>query len=343
MSRSLAKGLSRRALLQTGALSAIAATADGAGPKEKEAEPSRRAGREIWLSCLTLAGIDAHRREDWLAQIIARMDQVAGSRPDLICLPEVFNSRYAPRPATRDAAEPIDGPTISTLARFARDKRCYIVAPITLDREGKLFNTAVLLDRQGNVAGTYDKLHPTEPEMKGGITPGRKAPVFETDFGKLGIQICFDIDWPDGWQALKQGGAELVVWPAAYPGGFPLNAFAWTHRYAIATAPWTEPAVLIDIDGHTLARSGTWEPWITTGFCLDRMLFHYDNNQKKARAIEKAYGRDVTVRWNHDANAFVLENRIPDRTLHDLIAEFGLTPLDTYLAAATKAQELARA
>src|SRR5947199_1962 len=164
-------------------------------------------------------------------------------------------------------AEPIDGPTITAMAEFARARRCHVIAPITRSEGGKLYNTAVLIGRDGKVIGGYDKVHPTEPEMAAGITPGRDAPVFATDFGKVGIQICFDIGWPDGWKALKDRGAELVVWPSAYPGGFPLNALAWTHRYPIVTSPWTAPAALIDVDGTTLVRSGPWEPWINTGFC----------------------------------------------------------------------------
>ena len=218
-----------------------------------------------------------------------------------------------------------------------------MVAPITLDRGGTLFNTAVLLDRTGKVAGTYDKIHPTENELKGGITPGRDgARVFTTDFGKLGIQICFDIDWPDGWQSLKDQGAELVVWPAAYPGGFPLNALAWTHRYPIVTSPWTAPAALIDVDGRPLVQSGTWEPWISTAFHLDRGLFHLDFHLTKLRELEKAHGRDVTVRWSHDENAFVLENRLPGKSLAELATEFGLLPMDAYLARAKSAQDRAR-
>jgi beta-ureidopropionase len=271
------------------------------------------------------------------------MEQVAGAHPDLICLPETFNGRYAPRPTPTAQAEPIDGPTITAMAAFAKAKRCYVVAPITLDRGGTLFNTAVLLDRAGKVAGAYDKLHPTEKELQGGITPGRDtAKVFATDFGKLGIQICFDIDWPDGWQALKDQGAELVVWPAAYPGGFPLNALAWTHRYPIVTSPWTTPATLIDVDGQVLVKSGTWEPWINTPFYLDRGLFHLDFHLPKLRALEKAHGREVTVRWSHDENAFVLENRVPGKTLAQLAAEFDLLPIDAYLARAKSAQDRAR-
>lgn len=333
----------RRTLLRAGAASALAASAAVAGdPRPSRSDDSRRPGREVWIASLTLDGIDAGSREDCLRQVLARMEAVAAWKPDLVCLPEIFNARFRPRPSVVQQGEPIDGPTIAAMSKFARSNRCYVVAPITLKRDGKLFNTAVLLGRDGMVVGTYDKIHPTEPEMKAGITPGRGAPVFATDFGRLGLQICFDIDWPDGWKLLKDGGAELVVWPSAYPGGFPLNSWAWTHRYPIVTSPWTNPAALIDLDGRTLAKSGTWEPWLVTSFCLDRGLFHLDDHQKKIRDLEKAYGRDVTVRFLHDEGAFVLENRIPGRTLADLMSEFGLITMDQYLARAGAAQDRAR-
>ena len=264
------------------------------------------------------------------------MDQMAGPGPDLICLPEAFPSQYQPRPTGAESGEPLEGPTVTAIAQFARQKRCYVVVPITCERDGRMFNTAVLLDRDGKVAGTYDKIHPTEGEIKGGITPGTNAPVFETDFGRLGIQTCFDVNWPDGWQALRDNGAELVVWPAAYPGGFPLQALASTHRYAIVTSPWTNPAALIDIDGHTLARSGRLEPWISVPFCLDRGLFEIDFHLAKVRQLERTFGRDISVRWGHDEDAFVLENRIPGKTLSDLVKEFGLVPMDAYLVRAKR-------
>jgi beta-ureidopropionase len=341
--RPVPAGLPRRRLLQAGAASALtAASAVGALEKSSSSETDRRPGREIWIASLTLAGIQSNSRESALRQVVDRMNQVAGARPDLICLPETFPGQYTPRPTSEQQSEGLDGPTVTAVAAFARRNRCYVVTPITLKRDGKLFNTGVLVGRDGQVVGTYDKLHPTENELKAGITPGKEARVIETDFGRLGMQICFDIDWPDGWQALSDKGAELVVWSAAYPGGFPLNAYAWTHRYPIVTSPWSAPAVLIDVDGKTLVQSGTWEPWISVPFCLDRGLFHLDFHQAKVREMERTYGRDITVRWSHDENAFVLENRIPGKTLPDLVAEYGLVPMAAYLARAKAAQDRAR-
>jgi predicted amidohydrolase len=337
--------VARRRLLQAGALGALAVASPStvrAAEPSSPSEGSPRPGREVWIASLTLDGIEGSSREATLRNVLDRMDQVASGRPDLICLPECFPGYYKPTPTSAQQGEPLDGPTITAIAAFSRQQRCYVVAPITLERGGKLFNTAVLVGRDGKVVGTYDKIHPTEGELKAGITPGRDAPVFETDFGRLGIQICFDVEWPDGWQRLRDKGAELVVWPSAYPGGFPIRARAWMHRYLIVTSPWTAPAALIDVDGDTLAQSGRWQPWISTPICLDRALFDTDFHVQKVRKLARAHARDVSIRWCHHEDAFVLENRIPGRTLSDLAAEFGLVTMDAYLARVKAAQDHAR-
>ena len=56
-----------------------------------------------------------------------------------------------------------------------------------------------------------------EPTLEDGITPGRDTPVFDCDFGRLGVQICWDIQFADGWDALGRAGAEIVAWPTASP------------------------------------------------------------------------------------------------------------------------------
>ena len=86
---------------------------------------------------------------------------------------------------------------------------------------GYTSNAAVLFDRKGEVAGIYRKAHPVayvnSDELEGGITPGAEYPVFDCDFGRLGVQICWDMQFQEGWDALAKKGAELVAWPTASP------------------------------------------------------------------------------------------------------------------------------
>ena len=101
-----------------------------------------------------------------------------------------------------------DLPGTPTLGKLAREKNAWIVAGI-VEREGStLYNTAILLDRAGRVAGKYRKVYLPREEIEGGVTPGNSYPVFETDFGKIGMMICWDVQYADPARNLALKGAE---------------------------------------------------------------------------------------------------------------------------------------
>ncbi|MBM4050300.1 MAG: carbon-nitrogen hydrolase family protein, partial [Planctomycetes bacterium] len=148
------------------------------------------------------------------------VDEAAQQRMDILCLPECF-------PGGLSFAEPIDGPTVTALAQKARQHRMYVIAPIIERRpiqpcEGskhpqcpvKLFNSAVILGRDGRVVGQYDKTHLTQGEMDAGLTPGADQAVFQLDFGKIGLLICYDIYFADPANALGRKGAEIIFFPS---------------------------------------------------------------------------------------------------------------------------------
>jgi hypothetical protein len=104
---------------------------------------------------------------------------------------------------------------------------------------GPFFNTAVLFDRNGTYAGRYRKFFPTvdlpDGETLTGVLPGDLGvPVFDTDFGRIAILICWDMDFPELWQAAHAQGAELVLWPAAAKGAHPVDGYALIHNMYIA-------------------------------------------------------------------------------------------------------------
>ena len=116
----------------------------------------------------------------------------------------------------------------------------------------------MLLDRRGEVAGVYRKVHPVamvgRDDLETGITPGSEFPVFDCDFGKLGIQICWDIVFDDGWQALADKGAEIVVWPSASPATALPAARAGRHRYFVVSSCWRNNATIYEPTGLVAAR-----------------------------------------------------------------------------------------
>ena len=116
--------------------------------------------------------------------------RAAREKADIVCLPEGITVVGTGKTYV-DVAEPVPGPTTERLSAVARECALYIVAGI-YERDGAaVYNTAVLIGREGQLVGAYRKTHLPREEWEGGITPGESYPVFETDFGKVGVMVCW--------------------------------------------------------------------------------------------------------------------------------------------------------
>ena len=131
---------------------------------------------------------------------------------DIVCLCEVI-TQVGTRQSPADDARPIPGPDTKRLGAAARRNKLYVVAGLS-ERDGeRIYNTAVLLDRTGRLAGKYRKVHLPREEWKKGIAPGHEYPVFRTDFGVIAIQICYDWFFPEAEALFAFQGAEILFAP----------------------------------------------------------------------------------------------------------------------------------
>lgn len=175
--------------------------------------------KNVWIALVQFEGTlgDVEQNVERACDIVK---EAAEHGADLVVFPELFSTGYhldTIGPRIVELAEPIDGPTVRAMQRAAREAGCYVVAPIALVREvgGVPFNSAVLIDRQGNVAGSYDKVHLWALE-RFYFRAGANYPVFDTDFGRLGIMICYDMGFPEAARSLALQGADLIVCPSAW-------------------------------------------------------------------------------------------------------------------------------
>jgi predicted amidohydrolase len=188
-----------------------------------------------------------------LAQLV---DQAAGQASDLVLLPE-----YAVHSRTDvsgfEASEPVpDGPSCEVFAHKAKEHEINICANMIERDGGLIFNTAVLFDRQGNLAGRYRKVHPYWPEeMWDGVTPGDDLPVFALDVGTIGIMTCYDSWFPEVSRLLALRGAELILFPSAGYEPSLLPARAIDNRCFVVASSLDSPALIVDTLGHTLAAT----------------------------------------------------------------------------------------
>src|SRR5436190_2947869 len=185
------------------------------------------------------------------AEVIDR--QVQG-KADVILLPEgitvVGTGKKDP-----DVAETIPGPTTLRLGEVARKKNSYIVGGI-YEREGPaIYNTAVLIDRQGNVAGKYRKVYLPREEIEVGLTPGSDYPVFRTDFGTVGLMICYDVFYADPARALALKGAEMILMPIWGGDETLAKARAIENKVFLVASGSDHPTYIMDPDGERLSEA----------------------------------------------------------------------------------------
>lgn len=161
--------------------------------------------------------------ENNIKRIIEALDQAGSEKPDVICLSETINDRGLNIPLD-SKYETISGPIVSLMAEKARHYNCYIVFSFHEIKDGFFYNTGVLMDRNGEIAGTYHKTHLAMCEGEEGIIPGDDYPVFTTDFGKIGMLICWDHYFPEPARILRLKGAEVLFIMTA--GDAPVQSIA---------------------------------------------------------------------------------------------------------------------
>lgn len=161
--------------------------------------------------------------DDNRGRTLSGIAEAAGQGAELVLLPELHATEYFCKyqdPALFDLAEPVDGPTRRALADAARQHGVVIVGSIFESRApGLAHNTAIVLERDGNLAGLYRKMHiPDDPgyNEKFYFTPGDLGfePV-DTSLGRLGILVCWDQWYPEAARLMALAGAEILLYPTA--------------------------------------------------------------------------------------------------------------------------------
>lgn len=144
--------------------------------------------------------------------------QAAEEQADIVCLPELFYTGYHPESGEmQNLAEPSDGPFVQTMGKLAKEKGVFIIGGYaeSVEIPGRMYNSAIFIDNNGCVLGNMRKVYAWGIE-KNKFREGDKFPVFDTPFGKVGIMICYDVEFPEPARIMALKGAELVFVPAVW-------------------------------------------------------------------------------------------------------------------------------
>ncbi|KAA5546328.1 carbon-nitrogen hydrolase [Roseiconus nitratireducens] len=162
-------------------------------------------------------------RDHMLDRVEERVVEAASQGAQIVCLQELFATAYLCQLEDHthfDFAEPTDGPSVQRMRKLAAEHEVVIVAPIFEKRApGMYHNTAVVIDADGSVAGTYRKMHiPDDPLYyeKFYFTPGDLGfrPI-QTRYARLGVGVCWDQWFPEAARLFALAGAEILLYPTA--------------------------------------------------------------------------------------------------------------------------------
>jgi len=260
-----------------------------------------------------------------LVDQMARRAQEQGWDLDLAVLTE-HSSRFADGKAEQ-VAETLDGETVSAIGEKARQYGTYATAPVQLRREGRIYNSVVILDRQGEPVGVYDKAFPvmmTDGSLEYGVTPGREFPVFDLDFGRVGVQICWDIAFDQGWQALADQDAELVVFCTNPAVPVALRGLAWRHGYYIAASTTHPPAMIVDPTGRVLGTTSQDQEVLVVRVDLDYRVLHSNCLWEWPESRRREYAGRINVDWDADGHEFLVTSCDPNLPVRRFLEAEGL-------------------
>lgn len=159
-------------------------------------------------------------REENLSKALAMIEEASSKGAQIVCLPELFATRYFPQTKNSDLApENIPGPTTKFLSQAARKNKIVLVGGSIFEIDGeKKYNTSVVFDERGHMLGKFRKVHIPQDESfyeQDYFSPGDSYPTFKTAHGRIGALVCFDQWYPEPARVERLEGAEVLFYPTA--------------------------------------------------------------------------------------------------------------------------------
>jgi hypothetical protein len=197
-------------------------------------------------------------------------------------------------------------------------------------------NAAILVGRTGEVVETYRKIHLVvsldNGTMEGGTTPGNLMPVFNCDFGKLGIQICYDMEFGDGWTELARRGAELIAWPTQSPQTAQPAFRAMQNRCYIVSSTWRHNASIFEPTGKICGQITPPQSILVHELDLSYALLPWSSKLLNGEALRKAYGDKVGFRYYEDEDCGIFWSNDARIAIGEMARSIGVLEIEEELA-----------
>ena len=339
--------ISRRSFIgkaaMTAGITALGADNMFGNPDESHRLSQTRLPREVWIATVSQESLRADTPQRKVQAMFSILEKSIVYQPDVICLPEVFLQNALGRTTDLQKEAALADGLLNEFMAFARTNQCYMICPVITYEKGKVYNAAVVIDRQGNRMGEYRKINLPDDEVAMGLTPGPLSqPVFKADFGIFGIQICYDIHWNEGWKSLREQGAEIIFWPSAYSGGQMINAKAWQNKCVVVSSTH-ERSKICDISGEVVAQTGVFDRnLICAPVNLEKVFLHTWPFVQRFNEIKAKYGRKVRITNYHEEQWSIIESLSSEVHVKDILIEFELRTYEQLISDSENANRNSR-
>lgn len=275
--------------------------------------------------------------ESMLEYLRNEVEQVLPDKPDLIVFPEACDRCVSFSEDQQKAWYMLRGDRIRDFfSQIARENRCYIaysaIRYLSTEVEHPFRNSTQIIGRDGVVVGMYDKNHlvPLEYDERE-VAYGTEAEIIELDFGRVACIICFDLNFNSLLERYAAQKPDLIVFSSFYHGGIKQLEWASRCRSYFVGAIDHDQSRILDAFGTEIASTTNYQDYVTASINLDSTVVHLDRNREKINAAKKKYGPFLQVFDPGHYGSVRLSYEGTDKTIMDIVQEFGMLLLDDYL------------
>ena len=286
-----------------------------------------RKARICTISMNSLVHGNRSSKEDHFREAEEKLKLGALDKPDLFLLPEVFLLNDVPGTFADPASIEEEGnETYERLGALASMYGAYLVAPLLTRKKGVVHNSAVVFGREGKPVFTYHKTFPTPGEREEGVAPGpRWQPCFEADFGRVGVAICYDLNFQPLFKHYYGQGMELLLFSSYFPGGLLLQSWAYLYMFhAVSSHAQGHESVFVNNLGHVMARANMFTQALTCELELDSVPVPYWGNHEALRLAKERYGPELELEIHRAEGDAIVRYRGTETTARAILREFGV-------------------
>ncbi len=228
---------------------------------------------------------------------------------DLVCFPEMNATGYSTRDEIKDSAQTVPGPISQSVLAMAREFKMVILAGLAEEApKGRVFASHLMVTPEG-VAGTYRKIHIAPPEIEV-FSAGNTIPLFEIKGVKFGIQLCYDVHFPELSTYMANEGADVIFMPHASPRGTPTEKFNSWMRHLPARA-FDNSLYVVACNQNGDNQAGLNFPGLTVILDPSGRIIKKDTGGKENMVIADLKAEELAEVRGHRMRYF-LPNRRPD-------------------------------